>query len=116
MISQYQSKTFASSLAVTGTNVYTLEALPLETASGYSITVRLTGTATGSVLLEGTCDGTTWATLGYLDNSGTISLDAATADDRYIWNVPSAFYKAVRVVYTNATNSGTLSASFFAKG
>jgi hypothetical protein len=106
-------KKVTDAIAITGTNAYTSSEIPLDLMLGYSIALTTTGSATGSAKLQATVDGTVWVDL---PNSGSTANVAVSGAGSSVWNVDGAFYKAVRVVYTNATSSGTLSVTFFAKG
>lgn len=99
--------------AITGTGTYVTSAIPLDLIVGYSIVITTTSTATGAAKLQASVDGVTFVDL---PNSGDTANKAVAGAGSAIWNIPNAFYKQVRVSYTNATNSGTLSVTFFAKG
>jgi len=107
------SKLLTDALAITGTAVYVSAAIPLDLMLGAAIVLTTTSTATGSAVLQATVDGVTWVTL---PNSGETTTVSVTAAGSHIRNITNAFYKSLRVSYTNATNSGTLSIAFYAKG
>jgi hypothetical protein len=106
-------KKITDGIAIAGTNVYTSAEVPLDLMLGFAVVLTTTSTATGTAKLQATVDGTTWVDL---PNSGETANKTVSGAGSHLWNVSNAFYKAARVVYTNATNSGTLSVSFFAKG
>lgn len=106
-------KKITDALAITGTNAYTSDAIPLDLMLGYAIALTTVSTATGTAKLQASVDGSVWVDL---PNSGETANKAVSGAGSHLWNVSNAFYRQVRVVYTNATNSGTLSISFSAKG
>lgn len=70
--------------------------------------VTWTGTATGTLVLQGSNDGT---------NFETVATHSVTAAGTKILEDADVGYRYARVRYTNATNSGTLGQVYFvAKG
>jgi hypothetical protein len=98
--------------AITGTNAYTSDAIPLDFLHGFSVVLTTTSTATGTAKLQASVDGSVWVDL---PNSGATANIVVSGAGSALWNVAGACYKSARVVYTNATNSGTLSVTFYAK-
>jgi len=109
---KFASKQIVSATAISGTGVVTSAAIPLDLLIGYAVVLTTTGAATGSAKLQATVDGLVWVDLP--DTGATANATVSGAGDK-LWNVSDAFYKAVRIIYTNASNSGTLSISFYAK-
>jgi hypothetical protein len=109
-----------ASTAISSTTTYTSDAVELTHIAGYAISLLLTGTATGTAKLQAAMTQLTPASADWIDlpNSGAtanIAVDAGAAT-KHLWNVSDAFYKWVRVSYTNATNSGTLAIRANLKG
>lgn len=98
--------------AITGTNAYTSAVIPLDRISLVAIVLTTTSTATGSAKLQGTVDGATWVDLA---NSGQSTFLSVSGANSYYWNLTDIAFKKLRVVYTNATNSGTISGAWYAK-
>jgi hypothetical protein len=107
------SFTLLSATAISSTNTVNSVALAIDGYLGFSIVITTTSTATGAAKLQATLDGSTWIDL---PNSGETANKTVSGAASQIWNVANAYYKAVRVSYTNATNSGTLAVLAFAKG
>lgn len=113
IIMRIVTKEVMSAQAATGTNAYTSGALKIEGCSGYAGVITTTGTLTGTAKLQSSLDGTTYVDL---PNSGSTANIAVSGAASYQFNVADAFYNYVRVVYTNATNTGTVTITLNAKG
>ncbi len=107
------NKDVFSAQAVSGTTAYTSSAMNLELCNGYCGVLTTTGTATGTLKIQGSNDGVTYVDL---PNSGTTANIAVAAPASYLFNVINVYYNYVRCVYTNATNSGTISLNMNIKG
>jgi hypothetical protein len=107
------TKEVLSSQATTGTTAYTSSALKIEGCLGYCGVITTTGTLTGTAKIQGSIDGTTFVDLA---NSGSTANVAISGAASYVFNVADAFYNYVRVVYTNATNTGVITVTLNAKG
>jgi hypothetical protein len=90
----------------------------LENMSGFSVTAICTSSATGTGKLQ--ChngrsvigDGSDLPASGWVDVAGssqTVSSTAAT------WNVTNAFYRWMRVAYSNSSGTGTITAEVTGK-
>lgn len=113
MLAHNVKDNLADAVAISSTNTVTSSSLPLPGLKFYSIVITTTSTATGTAKLQASVDGgTTWVDL---PNSGETSNKTVSGAGSQIWNVSNAAYEMVRVSYTNATNSGTLSVNSFAK-
>jgi hypothetical protein len=104
--------TMASAVAISSTNTVTSSALPHDGLSKAAIAITTTSTATGTAKLQATVDGSTWVDL---PNSGETANKTISGAGSQMWSLSVAPWKQVRVSYTNATNSGTLSVVGFAK-
>jgi len=98
--------------AITGTTAYTSPVITMDRMKAVSILLTTVSTATGTAKLQGSVDGTTFVDLA---NSGQTANLSVTAAGSYYWNLADIAFKQLRVVYTNATNSGTISGKWFAK-
>lgn len=98
--------------AISGTTVYTSDAVDLGLISGYSLQISTTSTATGVLKAQVSNDGSVWTDV---PNSGNTAHTSVSGAGNYYKNVANDYYRYVRVVYTNATNSGTLSVVLYGK-
>ena len=90
---------------------------------GYAIQILITGTATGTVGLQGSCDpgpnanfqaANDPAVVNWTDIAG--SSQAVTGAGTVTYDVVKTAYPWVRVVYTASSGIGTIAAHFNAKG
>jgi hypothetical protein len=113
-----------SSNVMTGTNVITSEAVPTDQLWACAIQATWTGAPFGTLKLQATADApdlTNQTSSGIstyahwtdvLDSSYAVS----SAGD-HMWNIFDIGFRAIRVVYTNANGTGTLtSLKLSAKG
>lgn len=107
------NKDVFSAVAVSGTTAYTSSAMNLDLCNGYCGVLTTTGTATGTLKIQGSNDGVTYVDL---PNSGTTANVAVSGAGSHLFNVLNVYYNFVRCVYTNATNSGTISLNMNIKG
>jgi hypothetical protein len=112
MLANNSNGTIMDAVAVTGTTVYTSTAIPLDGLKNCSISFVSTSTATGTAKLQGSVDDSVYIDL---PNSGETVNKSVTAASSHMWNLSNLGYRSIKVVYTNATNSGTVTAKFFAK-
>ncbi len=109
--------------SMTSTDVINSDPFWVGHAMGYAIQAVWTGTPTGTIKIQVSIDPqeptvgnsgeptvTNWEDLA--SSSYSITGSAGT----YMWNVTSAYYRWVRVVYTNASGTGTLNVRFNTKG
>lgn len=102
---------------MTGTTVLNSAAQQLVNIFAYSIQGIITGSAAGTIKLQASNDQafapsvpTNWTDI-------TGSSQSVSGAGTVMWNVLSnPSYAWVRVVYTNATGTGTLTLNFFGKG
>lgn len=88
--------------------------LPLEYQLGFSIQVKITGNAVGTMNLQGSDDFGVQLP-GGPDNGNKVatwtdifgSYGPVTEDGSFTWNVESCFYKWVRVNYVSSSGSGS---------
>lgn len=110
---------------MTGTNTVTSNAIPLDQIYGFAIQIVSSGTAEGAVKLQASCDAPARQT--QVSNGGPdeitdwtdiadSSILIVTGDNNIMYNYNGCFYRAVRVVYTNTTGSGLMSAKLSVKG
>ena len=107
------NKDVFSAVAVTGTNAYTSNAIDIDLCNGYCGVLTTTGTLTGTLKLQGSNDNVIYVDL---PNSGTTANIAVSGAASHLFNVINVYYNYVRCVYTNATNSGTITLNMNIKG
>lgn len=91
-------------------------------AWGYSIQAIITGTLAGSIKLQGSCDpapdanfsAANYPVVNWTDISG--STQTVSGVGSITWDVSRSAYSWVRVVYTAASGTGTISEQIFTKG
>ena len=105
--------TLLDAQAISSTNTVTSSALQLDYLSFVAITITTTSTATGTAKLQVSLDGSTWIDA---PNSGNTANKSVSGAGSAYWDVPNVSIRYIRVSYTNATNSGTLTVKAFAKG
>ncbi len=114
-----------SGAAMTGTAVVTSNPIPLDQIYGFAIQAYWTGTSTGTLKLQASCDApvrTTQTSNGGPDvvtnwtDIANSSTPVISGGGNFIWNFTGCFYRYVRLVYTNATGTGSLSAEISEKG
>lgn len=97
--------------------------LDLEQIMGFAITAVITGTAAGTIKLQGSTDpgkpGPAQGTLGidvvnWTDIAG--SSQAVSGAGTVTWNFSGAFYKWAKVVYTSTSGTGSITCIANAKG
>lgn len=109
---------------MTGTTVVNSAAIPVDQLWGFAIQAAWTGTPTGTIKLQASCDApdrtnqtsSGSATVANWTDIADSSYAIAGAEGTYMWNVTSASYRFVRVVYTNASGDGVLDVTMCAKG
>ena len=81
----------------------------LDQIFGYSVQAVYTGSPTGTLKLQASNDNTSYVDIA--DSSNSI-----TGAGETMWNVTSANYAYVKVVYTASSGSGSLTVKFFGRG
>lgn len=104
------SLTVSSSGAMASTNTITSAPMDLLTITGAAFYISWTGTPTGTLSVQGSLDGTNYADIG-----ASISSQPAGGTGSNLLNLVDLMFRYVRVSYTNASGSGTLSVSGSAK-
>lgn len=114
-----------SSASMTGTAEVDSIAIPLEQIYGFSITAYWTGSAVGTFKLQCSNDdfakdvevsnGGPYVVTNWSDINGS-SAPTGGATGNFTWNFNGSFFKFVRLVYTNASSTGTLNAVMNVKG
>lgn len=112
MMKQVSKKVF-DAVAVSSTTAYTSSAMDISLCNGYAGVLTTTGTLTGTLKLQGSNDNAIWVDL---PNSGTTANVAVSGAASQLFNVINVYYNYVRCVYTNATNSGTITLNMNTKG
>ncbi len=116
--------TILAGSSMTGTATINSAAIPVDQLWGFAIQAEWTGTPTGTIKLQASCDApigtnqtssgtstvTNWTDI--TDSSYSITGSAGN----YMWNVQAAGYRFVRLTYTNASSTGSLSATMSTKG
>lgn len=78
---------------------------------GFSLFIKWTGTPTGNFKLQVSSDSADTPT-NWIDLPGSTQA-AGGAAGSYVWNITDSFYSWVRVVYTFAAGTGTVTESSF---
>lgn len=101
-----------SAVAVSSTTAYTSDAIDAQLLVSASVQVITTGTATGAAKLQMSNDQTSAQNVKFTPTNWT-DIASATASITAAGSVlipkTDLSYRWIRVVYTNATNTGTLS-------
>lgn len=105
--------TLLDAQAISSTNTVTSSAIQLDYLSFVALQITTTGTATGSAKIQASIDGTTWMDA---PNSGNTANKTVSGAASQYWDVANVSVRYMRVSYTNATNSGTLTVKAYAKG
>jgi hypothetical protein len=107
------NKDVFSAVAVSGTTAYTSTAMSIELCNGFCGVLTTTGTATGTLKLQASNDNVLYVDL---PNSGTTANIAVSGAGSHLFNVINVYYNYIRCVYTNATNTGTVTLNMNIKG
>jgi len=103
----------------------TSDPILIDQVYGYSIQARWSGTAQGTLKLQGSCDpvirdANTSSGGPYTVTNWTDIDDSAHAvvgmPDTFLWNADGAMYNFVRLVYTRDASSGNLNVTMIVKG
>jgi hypothetical protein len=81
----------------------------LSKTNGYSVYAKWTGSPVGTIKLQVSVDGT-----NFVDLAGS-TITVSSAGDA-LWEITTAFYDKVNVVYTRTSGSGTLNVQINGKG
>lgn len=115
----------SNSASMTGTTTVNSNSIPLDQTYGFAIQAVWTGTSAGTLKLQASNDApvretqtnnggpdtiTNWTDIA---NSSTAVISGG---GNFMWNFTGCFYRNVRLTYTNATGTGTLTASIVPKG
>lgn len=95
--------------SMTGTSVLNSAALDLQTLAMAAFYIAWTGTPNGTFQIQGSLDGTNWVNTGV-----SVAAAVGSADSRLV-NLVDLAYRYVRVQYTNASSTGTLTVDGMAK-
>lgn len=116
--------TLVTNGSMTGTTTINSPAIPVDQAWGYAVHAVWTGTPTGTLKLQASCDaplltnqtssGVTTVTNWTDITSSSVAVAGAAGD--YMWNVTTGSYRFFRLVYTNISGTGTLNALTNVKG
>lgn len=89
----------------------------LDGMQGYSVQCTFTGTATGTLTLQGSDDPVAEPNLSRIVNwTDTSSAQALAAPGSILFNVSDVQYKWVRLVYAKTAGTGAITANLHAKG
>jgi hypothetical protein len=107
--------TIVSAGSMTGTSVITSSTFDTTNLDNISILMKWTGTPNGTFLVKGSTDGTTFENLAPTAVDGS-ALTATGSAGNHTVNLTNWGGKAIQVIYTNSSSTGTLTVSVFAKG
>ena len=115
---------FKPNANMTGTSTINSDPIALDQIYGFAVQAFWTGTPVGNFKLQVSCDApgdTTQTSNGGPDKVTnwtdlTGSTQAAGGLSYFVWNINGAFYRYVRLVYTNTSGSGVLKAQICLKG
>jgi len=88
----------------------TSDEIDLSKVDGYAIQADYTGSPTGDIKIQCSVNGSTWADYP----SSEVAIPTATSP--ILWEITTAFYDKVRVIYTASSGSGTLNVQINVKG
>lgn len=104
-----------SSGSMTGTSTINSDPFWIGHAAGYCVQAVWTGTPNGAFKLQASIDpvepspnNSNEPTITNWEDVADSSYSVTGAAGSYTWNVSNAFYRWVRVVYTNTSSTGTL--------
>ncbi len=89
--------------AMASTNTITSSALDLRTITGAALQIAWTGTPTGTMIIQGSVNGTT-----YYDIGASVPTQPAGSASGVLLNFVDLMFRYLRVSYTNASGTGTL--------
>ena len=117
--------TMITGASMTGTVTVNSNPINLDQIYGYAVQVVWSGNPTGSFKLQASCDAPTSTNqtanggpdgiVNWSDITGTAQAVAGSAGN-FMWNQNGAFYRYVRLVYTNSAGVGSFSANVVIKG
>lgn len=108
--------------SMTGTATINSDPIWLGNAMGVAIQAVWTGTPNGSFKIQCSIDpqvpqpGASTPTITNWEDVADSSYAVTGSAGSYTWNIESAYFAWARVVYTNTSSTGTLTARFNAKG
>lgn len=117
--------TFTPNATMTGTATIVSNPIPLDQIYGFAIQAFWTGSPTGTLKLQASSDspgretqtssGGPDAVTNWSDVTNS-SYSITGSAGNYMWNFNGAFYRYVRISYTNISGTGTMAAEISAKG
>lgn len=116
---QYYNKILLTAADMSQATI-TSDAMQLEQYLGYAMSVVMTGSPVGTLVLQGSCDapqsplGVGVAPTTFIDIGGTSA--SITTAINILYNIDWVYYNWVRLVYTRTSGTGSLTATFNTKG
>lgn len=110
---------------MTGTTTIVSNPIPLDQIYGFAIQAIWTGSPTGAIKLQASCDSPGRETAQSNGGPDTVtnwtdvtnsSYSISGSAGNYMWNFNGSFYRYIRVSYTNSSGTGTLTAQITPKG
>jgi len=94
----------------------TSETTELDSMFGFAVQCNFSGSAVGTVALQGSNDPVLEQQKSQVTNWTTIVTEPLAAPGSIMFNVEPAMYKWLRCVYTRTSGSGSMTINFHAKG
>lgn len=105
---QQTSRVMSAADATTSAN-FTFTPGSGKTGSIHIITSSTFSGTTGTIALQGSNDGSTWATVYANDGTTALSFTLTAASTSYVWELENVMYLSYRLVYTKGnTTAGTI--------
>lgn len=110
---------------MTGTTVVNSNPIRLDQIYGFAVQAVWTGTPTGTFKLQASCDTPPNQSqvanggpdpITHWDDIANSSYAVGGSAGSYTWNFNGSFYNYMRLVYTNASGTGTVTANLCVKG
>lgn len=95
-------------VAVSSTTVYTSEIFNMSNLDNMGLQVKFTGTPTGTLTIQVSVNNSTWDTLPTADINPSVASPSGSATDT-VYSIKATPFPYLRVSYTNASSTGTLS-------
>lgn len=107
--------------SMTSTNTINSDPVWLGHAMGVAIQAVWTGTPNGAFKLQSSLDPQEYSpgytpTITNWEDIADSSYSVTGSAGSYTWNVSDAFFRWIRIVYTNTSSAGTLTVRFNTKG
>lgn len=116
---------FTPNNTMTGTATISTNAIPVDQIYGFAIQAVWTGTSAGTLKLQASSDpapkssnvstGGPYAVTNWTDVTNS-STAVVSGGGNFMWNFNGAFYNYVRLVYTNSSGTGAITAEICVKG